>query len=276
MINYNNHNITGISYNNHSIKYVYGCGGNLVWTGETPPVFGLKLYAEYSTSETLEIECNGQHLDQLEPQHGGSPNITYMEKVYIGGCAKFIPQNTFSDMATNLKEAIMHDGITAIYGSAFSALYKLSKVTIPNSVTTIGDGAFKGCSGLTELNMGTGVTTISFDAFSGCSQITSNVILPSIESIGDSAFSNCEKLNSVTIGSACTTIGNYAFYGCSSLKSIVIKAITPPILGSATFDGSTCPIYVPDESVEVFKDASTFWKVFKDRIKPISEKPNYP
>jgi hypothetical protein len=72
------------------------------------------------------------------------------------------------------------------------------------------------------------------------------------------------------------SINNDAFYGCSSLKSIVIKAITPPILGSSAFDGSTCSIYVPDESVEVYKDASTFWKVFKDRIKPISEKPNYP
>ena len=275
MINYNNHNITGISYNNHSIKYVYGCGGNLVWTGETPPVFDLKLYAEYTTSETLEIECNGQHLDQLEPQHGGSPNITYMEKVYIGGCAKSIPQNTFTNIATNLKEAIMYDGITAIYSSAFSELYKLSKVTIPNSVTNIAGNAFKGCSGLTELNIGTGVTTISFDAFNGCSQITSNIILPSIEGIDTSAFRNCEKLNSVTIGSACTFIRNNAFYGCSGLTSITIKAITPPTLGSATFDGSTCPIYVPDESVDVYKDASSFWRELKDRIKPISEKPNY-
>lgn len=265
MINYNNHNITGITYNNHSIKYVYGCGGNLVWSGETPPVFDLKLYAEYTTSETLEIECNGQRLDPLEPQHGGDPDITYMEKVYIGGCAKVIPQNTFS-VAANLKEATMYDGITTIYDSAFNALYKLSKVTIPNSVTSIGSSAFNGCSGLTELNMGTGVTSIGSSAFSGCSQITNSIILPSIEGIDTSAFRNCKKLNSVTIGSACTFIRNNAFYGCSGLTSIKIEAITPPTLGSAAFNGSTCPIYVPSQSVEAYKSA---WSQYASRIQAI-------
>ena len=194
MINYNNHNITGITYNNHSIKYVYGCGGNLVWSGETPPVFDLKLYAEYTTSETLEIECNGQRLDPLEPQHGGDPDITYMEKVYIGGCAKSIPQNTFSNMAINLKEVIMYDGITTIYNNSFSELYKLSKVTIPSSVTSI---------------------------------------------------------------------GSRAFYGCSGLTSITVEAITPPTLGSGAFNGSSCPIYVPCQSVDAYKAA---WSQYADRI----------
>lgn len=51
MINYNNHNITGISYNNHSIKYVYGCGGNLVWSGSTEPHDYSKDYLSFIAKE---------------------------------------------------------------------------------------------------------------------------------------------------------------------------------------------------------------------------------
>lgn len=51
MINYNNHNITGISYHNHSIKYVYGCGGNLIWSGNTEPHDYSKDYLSFVAKE---------------------------------------------------------------------------------------------------------------------------------------------------------------------------------------------------------------------------------
>lgn len=31
MINFDNHDITAISYDNHTIKKAYGCDGHLVW-----------------------------------------------------------------------------------------------------------------------------------------------------------------------------------------------------------------------------------------------------
>ena len=123
-----------------------------------------------------------------------------------------------------------------------SECYSLTSVTIPDSVTSIGNGAFNGCSGLTSVTIPSGVT-----------------------SIGERAFNGCSGLTSVTIPSGVTSIGSYAFRNCSSLTSVTINATTPPTLASNVFDGSTCPIYVPCESVNTYKTASG-WSNYANRI----------
>ena len=75
-------------------------------------------------------------------------------------------------------------------------------------------------------------------------------------------------MESAVVGSCVTTIGERAFYKCSGLTSITINAVTPPELGSDAFYGSTCPIYVPEESVNAYKSASG-WSTYKSRIQAI-------
>ena len=87
--------------------------------------------------------------------------------------------------------------------------------------------------------------------------------------IGGNAFSGRTELSSVVIGNGVTSIGYSAFQGCNGLTSITSLATTPPTLGSNVFNGSTCPIYVPSESVNAYKTASG-WSTYASRIQPIS------
>ena len=139
-------------------------------------------------------------------------------------------------------------------------------------------GAFNNCTSLVidELRLPnlTGTLTV---AFSGC---TIKKILD-LGSITNLFPSNGLSWNSYPFGTAVeeyvipdsvTSIGRYSFNGLKNLKSIKVLNSTPPVLHSLAFnDNSTsCPIYVPDESVEAYKEA-TNWVNYASRIKPLSE-----
>ena len=229
-----------------------------------------KLYATYNTSETLTINCNGQPLGQLEPQHGGSPYIGNMVTVVIGGCAEEITNNTFGTVASNLRTAVINEGVDYIGQQAFQDLSNLSAVTIPNSVNTISHYAFSGCTSLTNLTIGSGVTTVGDNAFNNCRSMVGSISLPSVTTIGSAAFRGCRSLTSINIGSGITSIGGYMVDGCSGLTGITINAVTPPSINWFTFTNSTCPIYVPSQSVNAYKNGHSNWQHYADRIQPIS------
>lgn len=89
-----------------------------------------------------------------------------------------------------------------------------------------------------------------------------------ITTIGDCAFIECSSLTSVTIPDSVTKIGVYTFYNCSSLTSVYCKTTTPPTLsGTNVFDsnGSSRKIYVPTESVDVYKSAE-YWSEYASAI----------
>ena len=82
-----------------------------------------------------------------------------------------------------------------------------------------------------------------------------------LTTIGDYAFRDCASLTSVTIPDSVTTIGEEAFCYCGSLTSVYCEATTPPTVdGSSVFDANVAArkIYVPAESVEVYKAAENW------------------
>ena len=101
-----------------------------------------------------------------------------------------------------------------------------------------------------------------------------------VTEIGESTFENNTYLTNVTIPSSITSIGDKAFKGCSNLKSITMYVTTPISLavagtrgsdGTSIFEGVdklTCVLYVPDGSVDLYKEAPV-WSDFK-HIVPIS------
>ena len=111
------------------------------------------------------------------------------------------------------------------------------------------------------------VTTIGCYAFSNCHSLRSVTIPDSVTTIENCAFFYCSSLTSVTIPDSVTTIGEEAFGGCISLTSVYCKAVTPPTVGYNMFYGndSDRKIYVPMESVEVYKSA-TGWSDYADAI----------
>ena len=272
MIVSGNTNIEKIYYNGYAISKIYACNDEVVWSGDTPTPptpTSAKLYATYSTLETLTIECDGEPLGQFEPQHGGSPYIGNMLTVEIGGCAEFITNDTFGTVASNLRSVVINEGVDYIGQSAFQDLAKLSAVTIPNSVTSVTHYAFSGCTSLTNLTLGSGVTTIGDNTFNNCRSMSGSVDLPNVTTIGGGAFRNCKNLTSINIGSGITSIEGYVVDGCSGLTGITIDAVTPPSINWFTFANSTCPIYVPSASVNAYKTGHSNWQHYADRIQAI-------
>ena len=161
------------------------------------------------------------------------------------------------------------NSVTSIDYSAFQYCTRLTSVIIPSGVTSISSGVFRWCSSLTSVTMSNAVTSIGQNAFYLCNNLT-NIEIPSgITSIGQAAFYTCRSLTSVTIPDTITNIGMQAFIACDGLTSITINAITPPTLGDRAFAGTNnCPIYVPAESVELYKTYSS-WKDYKSRLQAI-------
>ena len=132
--------------------------------------------------------------------------------------------------------------MTSIGNFALYGCDNLTSVIIGNSVTLIGTGTFSGCSGLTSVILNSNaIASVNFSNSGNLknifgTQVTSYTFGPSVTKIGNNALYGCGGLTSVSIGNSVTTIGDYALCGCSGLVSIVSYAITPPTVGSNTFN----------------------------------------
>ena len=197
-----------------------------------------------------------------------------LTNVAIGNSVMTIGKQAFS-YCKSLISITIPDSVTSIGSSAFSGCSSLTSVTIPNGVTTIGDSAFSSCSSLTSITIPDSVTSIGDSAFSSCRSLISITIPDNVTTIGSYAFQGCDSLTSITIPDGLTTIGgDYAFYYCDNLKSVYCKATTPPSLGNYAFSSwaYNLKIYVPNESVEVYKKASG-WSTYASKIIGYNFKP---
>ena len=171
--------------------------------------------------------------------------------------------------SSGLTSITIPDNITSISAYAFSNCVSLVKVNLPSELTHFEDGVFGYCTSLTSITIPNGITQIPYYAFQHCESLTNIIIPDNIITIIDTAFLECKRLLTLTIGSGITSIGGGAFYNCSGLTNITILATTPPTLGSQSFDNTNnCPIYVPSESVEAYKSATT-WSTYASRIQAI-------
>jgi|GEM_PF-1106384 len=121
-----------------------------------------------------------------------------------------------------------------------------------------------------------GTKTIIAQAFADCGKITSVIIPNSVTSIEEYAFAECSALETITIGANVSNLGEGAFWACSNIKTIYNYVTTPQSITSVMFDGyedypavdkTTCKLYVPAESVALYK-AADVWKEFTN-ILPI-------
>ena len=160
---------------------------------------------------------------------------------------------------TGLTSITIPDSVVSIGVHTFEDCAGLTSINIPDGVTSIGSSAFRNCDNLTSITIPNSVTNIDNWTFYGCNRLTSITIPNSVVSIGTEAFRNCDKLTSVTNPASVTNIGDWAFYGCTGLTSITCNALIPPSIKTYTFhSGMSRPVYVPDESVEYYKQDS-YW-----------------
>ena len=195
-------------------------------------------------------------------------------------CGDLTIPNTVSTMGTGVfRNCTGFNGVLTI-GEGLETLnnYMFAGCTgfkgtlvIPETIKTLGNNVFEGCTGFTYVTLSSTLTTIGDSAFSGCTGLLGALTIPnSVISIGDSAFLNCTGLTGVLqLSENLETIGNNAFSGGKFSSIRLNKAVPPTLLGDACFDGITCSIYVPTDSVETYKTA-TNWSEYASRIYAIT------
>ena len=191
--------------------------------------------------------------------------------------------------------------------NAASAFRKstIRSIKLPYNLTSIGDYVFYKCANLENIENTEKITNIGAWAFADTSVLAISISFPSLTSLGfksfhnsgitsvndlgaitsiqdggysggtnQGVFSSCDNLTKVVLPKTLTSIGSYAFQQCIKLKDVVLQATTPPQMGNSVFDSTpiasgTGFIYVPDESVAAYREASG-WVNYADRIFPIS------
>lgn len=189
---------------------------------------------------------------------------------------------------TNLKTAILYEGVTSVGENAFKGCsnltiyceaeskpegwhenwnpddcevvwgcvlgtWNISKTSEDNVIATLYDGGYTlivSGSGDTK-----GYTNPNGQPWSR-SSIKSIIICDNVTSIGYLLFYKCENLTSITIPDSVTRIDGQAFQGCTSLTSVTIPYGTTCIGGGA-FENCTSltSITIPDSVID-FSDAA--------------------
>ncbi len=142
---------------------------------------------------------------------------------------------------------------------------RLGNYIVPENVTYIEEDAFQGCR-LDTIVLPNGITKILWATFYSSKNLKHVEIPNSVIEIEGSAFNGCSGMESITIPSSVTSIGGNAFIGCSSLRIITCLATTPPTLDVAIGFSNKQTLYVPQESVGLYRAADQ-WNSCK--IRPI-------
>lgn len=121
-----------------------------------------------------------------------------------------------------------------------------------------------------EFQYFTNVKVIPMKFFSDCKLMKSIKLPESLRSIEKWGFLRCANLTEIVLPQNVENIGDYVFIGCTSLTKVYSKSLTPPYAPNyydGMFPNSTNleHIYVPIESVELYKKASG-WEMSAEKI----------
>lgn len=252
-----NNNIEKVMYSGYTIDKIYACGGELVYSGSTPPTPTENWKAKALSQDSVLGDLYGyKDCDSLSaitsaetsswtaqiPDSQGRTTFTrkHINALWIGDCTVSIGIGAFSG-ATDL-QYVPNSGanVKAIGSSAFTNSTSLSSYTFGCKVETIGQGAFSGCTSLQTLEF----------CYSNCN----------LKSIESGAFKDCTNLRTVRLPNTLQSIGYSVFANCSNLTRLYMTATTPPTLptNSYTFSGvdPNFDIIVPQGSLNAYKTAS--------------------
>ena len=221
----------------------------------------------------------------------GDYNIEYLNGVGLGA---------FS-LCNSLEEVILPDTMKVLGSNSFAKCPVLVRINLPEGLTTINSNAFRESVNLVIDKFPESLTSIGSNNFYQNKNLPDVINLPNLQTLGAAfmksnikrvenlgkitttdrstiywptsygagPFSDCKELEFVEVPATVTNIGIGFVAGCTALKEIVLRNPTPATLGTAPFNSTTCPFFVPNESVEAYKSA-TGWSAFASRIYPLS------
>lgn len=134
-------------------------------------------------------------------------------------------------------------------------------------VSYMEDYAFSGCNNLLRIVLPAKLKDISYSCFRDTKSSFEISIPEGVTNILGASFMQT-GIVSITIPSSVKMIKERVFFGCSKCKSVTLLPTVPPTLGNNSFVYNNCIIYVPAESVDVYKSASV-WSVYANRIQAI-------
>ena len=193
-----------------------------------------------------------------------------------------VTNTEFSDEAFkgyyNLETLVLPASLQRVSYMMVAGCKNLKSIDIPASVEEIDQSAFEDCRSLETITFGgkqpsskpglrmataaeSKLRRIGNWAFYNAHELQHLEIPEGVEEIGDAAFYGCTYLQDMVLPSTVKSIGDNCFALCSKLQKITIKAVTPPTIYARTFyDVSRAiPVFVPDEAVEAYNDAS-YWQ----------------
>lgn len=138
-----------------------------------------------------------------------------------------------------------------IPNGCFRGCKNLKSLILP-MVRSIGDRACGYCSSLRCVSM-PNVESIGKEAFNECTELSSPMILNKIVSISTRSFEGCGKIEFMDLASTLASIFDDSFP--PSLKTLICRRVEPLKMESGLrgFTGFTATLYVPAESVELYK-----------------------
>ena len=225
--------------------------------------FWVKYYVTSTTQPTQILSTNS------------NAQLNYFSKMTYNGSDYSIRTGfTFPSTGLQRVDYTIADGYTRIGSNVFRDVDSIREAHYSNCTTYMVLGEFEG-SGIKTVQLNNGLGNIGTASFLG-SNLTSVTIPDSVTGLNADAFVRCTSMTSLIIGSGVTEIYN-AFRHCSSLTKITLLGTTPPVLKPVTGideiytfdDTNNCPIYVPANSVNAYRNAES-WVKYQNRIRAIS------
>ena len=148
-------------------------------------------------------------------------NCTSLENFDFSRVTSFSGSGAFKNTA--LKEVILPDSITQLYGNTFENCKNLEKIVFGNNLTTIDGRNFVGCEKLKSIEIPASVTQIKASAFaeSGLESVT---LKTETCTFGVKVFADCASLKTVTLADSVKNLGKNMFENCTALKEIIIPS----------------------------------------------------
>lgn len=197
--------------------------------------------------------------------------------------------NYFASGCASLEQVILHDGIQSISQEAFRNCTALTDAQLPESIVSMGSYAFANCPIENDINLPNleslgsrcfnktrikkilslgKITELSGAMFESCSLLEECILPETLITLGGYCFAGC-VLKGIDIPASVTSIGDNCFGNNKYMTKTICRPTTPPTISSTSIDGYST-IYVPDDSLDLYKTA-TNWSKYANRIKRISE-----
>lgn len=225
--------------------------------------------------DSVEIETLGKRLEVRKIGHCAFFNAPNLESVTLPASITELGNSAFA--YSSIKRLDMGDmTIEAIIGGVCYACRELSEVILPESLIYISESAFM-TSGLKSITLPGKVRGLDSQvfAYTDLSEIKG---LESVESYGYDCVQKT-KLKQIIIYETIRNLCFSAFKDLEYLENVISMKTDPEdfdILSYYSMDSvfrnsnPDCTLWVPDESLELYKASSRWTSFFKD-IRPMSQ-----